>query len=108
MNPKIPYNQSVRCFSLVLSFMSKKAYRWIRRKVSNRLPSLRTLRSWFSKSNIDTGVGFNEQTLLTLKSLAEAEQQGGKSLYVSLCFDEMAMRRHIQWIHNTKVLCLVD
>lgn len=96
------YRQSIRCFSLVLSCLSKKAYKWIRQKFSNRLPSLRTIRSWFSKSNIDNESCFNEQTLITLKSLAEAQKKEGKCFYVSLCFDEMAMRRNIKWIHNRK------
>lgn len=94
MNPQTPYKASIRSFSLVLSCMSKRAYRWIRKRFSNRLPSIRTLRSWYSKSDINTVPGFNMQTLITLKSLVEQERAKGKSLYVSLCFDEMAMRRH--------------
>lgn len=94
---------SIRCFSLILNCLSKRAYTWIRKKFSNRLPSVRTLRSWYSKSDIDAKPGFNKQTLITLKSLADAEKEKEKYLYISLCFDEMAMRRHIQWIHNKKI-----
>lgn len=103
MNPQMPYKTSIRSFSLVLSCLSKRAYKWIRKRFSNRLPTLRTLRSWYSKSDIDSKPGFNKQTLITLKSLAEQEKAKGKIFNVSLCFDEMAMRRHIQWIHDTKI-----
>lgn len=103
MNPQLPYKTSIRSFALVLSCLSKRAYKWIRKSFSNRLPGLRTIRSWHSKSDIHTVPGFNKQTLITLKSLVEQEKIKGKCLYVSLCFDEMAMRRHVQWRHNNKV-----
>lgn len=98
----MPYKTSIRSFSLVLSCLSKRAYKWIRKSFSNRLPTLRTLRSWHSKSDIESKPGFNKKTLITLKSLAEQEKAKGKTFYVSLCFDEMAMRRHVQWIHGRK------
>lgn len=46
--------------------------------------------------------GFNQQTLLTLKEIASNKQKEGQQLYLTLCFDEMAIRRHIQWVHGRK------
>lgn len=46
--------------------------------------------------------GFCDQTLNTLIKLADEKRSKNKELYISMCFDEMAMRKHIQWIHNQK------
>lgn len=105
IKPKVPYNPHVRRFSLVLSIKSKKAYKWVRQKFSNRLPALRTLRGWNanSKANDTTKCGYNTQTILTLKKLANEAKSNGKELYISLCFDEVAIRQHIQWLHSDKM-----
>lgn len=93
----------MRKFASVLSIKSKSAYKWIRNTFSQRLPALRTLRSWHSKSSVNFPPGFNQQTLITLKDLANKEKENGKELYVSMCHDEMAIRKHIQWIHSSKM-----
>lgn len=104
IKPKIPYNQSVRKFALVLSIKSKSAYTWVRNKFSKRLPAIGTLRSWQANSlvNCSTESGFNSQTISTLKRLAEEKRAIGKELFISLCFDEISIRQHIQWIHSKK------
>lgn len=104
IKPKKPYNRNVRKFSLVLSVKSKSAYSWIRNKFSKRLPAIRTLRSWNANSNANcsTEAGINLQTISTLKKMAQEKKIAGKELYVSLCFDEMSIRQHIQWIHHKK------
>lgn len=87
IRPKVPYNQSVRKFSLVLSIKSKSAYTWVRNKFSKRLPALRTLRAWNANSNANcfTECGFNFQTLETLQRLANEKKKSAKnytSVYV--------------------------
>lgn len=76
-----------------MSIKSKNAYTWVRNKFSKRLPTVRTLRRWHSKSNANfsTQSGFNSQTLSTLSSLAQEKKKSGKELYVSLCFDEISI-----------------
>lgn len=100
--PKKPYSASVRKFALVLSAKSKSSYKYVRKKFANRLPNIRTIQSWHQKSNTSFSSGFCEQTLETLKKCANDENAENRELYVSMCFDEMATRRHIQWIHNEK------
>lgn len=102
IKPKIPYGRNVRKFALVLSIKSKSAYKWVRKKFSNRLPAIRTLRTWNAKSNANCPSGFNAETKLTLEKLAQQKKSDGKELYVSLCFDEVSIRQHIQWIHGEK------
>lgn len=104
IKPKLPYNQNVRRFSLVLSIKSKSAYAWVRNKFSKRLPTIRTLRSWNSNSQANCSIqsGFNSQTISTLKKLADENIAAGKELYVSLSFDEISIRKHVQWVHCEK------
>lgn len=92
----------MRKFSLILSFKSKSAYKYVRGKFSGRLPALRTLRSWHSKSSENVPYGFINQTLLTLTKLANEKRGNGEQLYISMCFDEIAIRKHIQYIHTRK------
>src|ERR1700712_2128779 len=101
IKPKFPYNQNVRRFSLVLSIKSKSAYTWVRKKFSKRLPTIRTLRSWNSNSQANCSIqsGFNSQTISTLTKLADENRAVGKELYVSLSFDEISIRKHVQWVN---------
>lgn len=57
----------------------------------------------YSNSNITSKPGFNQQKLETLESIAKNEQVKGKKLYLTMSFDEMAIIRHIQWIHQQKI-----
>lgn len=103
INPKMPYIPNVRRFALVLGIKSKSAYKYVRKKVSNRLPTVRILRRWNAIMNKNANQsGFNHQTKSTLRKLADEKKAMGKELYVSLCFDEVSIRQHIQWIHSSK------
>lgn len=98
----MPYNASVRRFALVVSCKSKSAYRWIRQKFSRHLPAIRTLRSWHANSNCSFQFGFNEQSIITLTERVKEGTTEAKNVYVSMCFDEISIRRHIQWVHPLK------
>lgn len=104
INPKRIYNPNVRRFALVLSLKSKSAYRWFRKKCSNRLPTKRTLTAWNANicKNSFMRPGFNFQSKSLIQKLAQKAKAGEKELYVRLCFDEVSIRRHIQWMHNVK------
>lgn len=95
----MPYNPSVRKFALVFSYKSKSAYKWIRQQISRHLPAIRTLRSWHANSSCSLHSGFNEQSILTL---SERVKKCTTEVYVSMCFDEMSIRRHVQWVHPLK------
>lgn len=55
-----------------------------------------------SGANSPTESGYNIQTISTLKRLADEAKSNGEELYVSLCFDEVGIRKHIQWLHSDK------
>lgn len=57
---------------------------------------------WHQNSKSNLNAGFCEQTLITLEKFVNEERINDKELFISMCFDEMAIRRHIQWIHNQK------
>lgn len=71
-------------------------------KIQNRLPNIRTIQKWHRQSNTNISSGFCDTTLQMLTKCANDELEDDKRLYVSMCFDEMAIRRHIQWVHNQK------
>lgn len=104
INPKLPYNPNVRRFSLVLGIKSKSAYKWVRKQFSNRLPDVRTLTRWNANitANYSKQPGLNLQTKSLLEKLTQEKKAIGKELYVSLCYDEVFIRQHIQWIHSSK------
>lgn len=102
IKPKKPFNPSVRKFALILSCKSKSAYRWIRSRFPRRLPAVRTVRDWHSKSCSNFQNGFNPQTIATLTELSNQMKSKGKELFISMCYDEVSIRKHIQWIHTRK------
>lgn len=102
IRPTKPYNRSVRKFALVLSCKSKSVYKWIRSRFPRRLPAARTVRQWHSKSSSNFQNGFNPQSIISLTKLSNEKKADGKDLYVSMCFDEVSIRKHIQWIHARK------
>lgn len=42
------------------------------------------------------------QTPTTLTKLANEASAKKRQLHIAMCFDEVATRKHIQWIHNEK------
>lgn len=98
----MPYRPAVRRFALVLSTKSKSAYTWLRNKFSKRLPALRTIRSWHKNSSANISSGFSNQSISILTNLANEAKAEGKDLYVSMSFDEVSIRKHIQWVHDEK------
>lgn len=85
-----------------MSCKSKSAYKWIRNRFPRRLPAVRTVRQWHASSQSNFQHGFNPQTIATLAKLSNEEKSKGKELFVSMCYDEVSIRRHIQWVHAQK------
>lgn len=102
IRPTKPYNPSVRKFALVLSCKSKSVYKWIRSRFPRRFPAVRTVRQWHSNSCASFLNGFNPQTIISLTKLTNEKKAEGKELFVSMCFDEVSIRKHIQWVHARK------
>lgn len=99
------YHEDIRSFCLTLHFYSPRAYRYVRSKFNNNLPSISTIRNWYSSLNASPG--FTVESFENLKKKVtelneEAGDGGRKKLICCLLCDEMAIRRHIQFNPATK------
>ena len=86
------YPPELRAFALTLNFYSAKAYSFVRETFELCLPHPKTLSKWYR--SVDGGVGFSDQASQAVKSHAESV---GGNLICSLVFDEMAIRRQVEW-----------
>lgn len=101
-NDNRQYGIPIRKFALTLFAHSPKAYRYVREKFSNTLPHPRTMKKWYSQSDCNGEVGILPEALKTLQNASAELAKNGKTLLASLAFDEMAIRRHIQYDHQKK------
>jgi len=101
MNQKSPrpthssYPDELKSFALTLAFYSLKAYNYVRRTFHLALPHPSTLRQWYRGVNGEPG--FTEETFKALSVRVDAARQQGTEIICSLMFDEIAIKKHIQW-----------
>lgn len=93
------YSEEVRAFCLTLHYYHPRAYNYVREKFNNNLPSVSTIRSWYSSINASPGI--TTEALESLKKKVEEAREKGKSFNCCLMYDEMAIRRHAQWNTST-------
>lgn len=93
---KPKYNELVKSFALSLFFYSPKAYEYVRRSLSLSLPHPCTVRRWYNV--IDGNPGFTAEALSALKSRIDIT---GYKVYFALIFDEMSIKKHIDWDGKT-------
>lgn len=86
------YDHSIRAFATTLHFFSPKAYNYVRQKFYNSLPHPKTLAKWYSA--IDGKPGFTVEAINFLKLKVK---HSNKQLYCSLVFDEIAIRKHLEY-----------
>lgn len=96
------YSETIRKFSLTVFCHSPRCYKYIREKFQNTLPHPRTLTKWYSQSDCHGEPGILTEAVKTLQSAAAQLAKEGKQLLASLAFDEMAIRRHVQYDHQKK------
>lgn len=96
------YSEVIRSFSITLHFYSPRAYQYIREKFKNHLPSVTTLRKWYSNCASDEKHGISDKSLRAVATVAESFKNEGKALIVSISFDEMSIRRLVQWNDSKK------
>lgn len=96
------YQESVRSFALTFHFYSPRAYNYVREKFDNHLPCPSTIRNWYIHSNSNGEPGFSKQSFEALAGLAKRQRANGKQLVCSLIFDEMSIRKHLQWVDSQK------
>lgn len=85
-----------------MDFYSPRAYEYIREKFANNLPHRSTNRKWYANSGASGEPGFCKQSFSELTRLANDAKANGTELICSLSFDEMAIRKHLQWSHSQK------
>lgn len=101
-SPTLLYGENVRKFALTIRYYSARAYEYIRTKFSNHLPHPSTIRKWYQYSSANGEAGFCKQSLKTLTELAKQQKENGSELICALNFDEMAIRKHLQWSDSEK------
>lgn len=74
----------------------------MRQKFKNNLPHVSTIRKWYANSCSNGEPGLCKESLEVLKSLVEKYKVRGKEIYCSLIFDEMSIRKHLQWSDSRK------
>lgn len=93
------YRDAVRSFALTLHFYSPRAYIFVREKFNNHLPDPSSMRSWYCNSTGFGEPGLCMEALKTLGDLTDQlmQEENPKQLFVTLAFDEMNIRRHVDW-----------
>lgn len=103
INHRESYPAVVRNFCISLNNTSPAAYRLLRNEFDGRIPAVVTLRSWHANADINSSPGILHQSLEILKRKV-AEKAINKDLLTgALLFDEMAIRKLLQWSNNQMI-----
>lgn len=101
------YDTRIRTFALTLHFYSPRGYRYVRSVFKNTLPSISTIRKWYSV--IDGTPGFSTEAFAALKLKASEANQNGNEILGCIILDEMAIRKHEEYdAHNHKKIGQVN
>lgn len=92
------YPESVRSFCLSVHFYSPRAYEFIREAFENNLPSVSALKKWYANCNVLCQPGVTQFSLDVIKKLSNEMAKEGKSMVCSLAFDEVHIRKNIQFV----------
>lgn len=96
------YPEIVRRFCLNIYYLSVRAYEAIRATFDNKLPHTSTVRSWYANSNMNCEPGISTTCIEILEQKAKTKKSEGDQLLVSICFDEMHIRKHFQYCNTSK------
>lgn len=91
------FTEAIRTFAITMHFYSPRAYKFLRDKFNKHLPSAVTIRKWYSNCTSGGEPGINKHSLKVLGALANDFKSQGKELIVTVSFDEMSIRRMVQW-----------
>lgn len=90
------YSEAIRLFCMTTHFYSPKAYEYLRSTFDNHLPTVRTIRKWYS--SVDCSPGFTECSFDALRTRAEEyKERTGNELKIGVIFDGMHVRQQSQW-----------
>lgn len=82
---------------------SPAGYRLLRKEFDDRIPAPVTLRSWHANADINAEPGILNQSLEVLKLKVAEKAANNQKLMGALLFDEMAIRKHLQWCNNKMI-----
>lgn len=85
-----------------MHYHSPAAYRYLRDKFHKTLPCVSTFCKWFSESDLKCSPGILPEAISALKGIVTEFELKNQKVFVSLSFDEVSVRRHVQWIHESK------
>lgn len=88
------YGLQCRIVASTLSFLSAKAYKYIRR-IYPSLPHPSTIRKWLS--NVVVNPGTCKAALDILKSKTIEANKNEKKIFCSVMIDDMAIRKYVRW-----------
>lgn len=91
----IEYSDTLKSFSLTLYFYSPCAYEYVRNALDLALPHPNTLRSWYN--SVDGNPGFTSEAF---SAISERTKYLNSNVYVCLTFDEMAIKKRLDWDGN--------
>lgn len=96
------YSETIRSFAITLHFYSPRAYKFVRDKFNKHSPNETTLRKWHSNCTYGAEPGVSKEALRALSTLANKFATEEKQLIVSISYDEMFIRRLVQWSDGKK------
>lgn len=94
------YSEEVNSFAMTLNFYSGAAYKYVRGKFAKHLPAPSTIRKWYQC--VDGSPGILKEAIECIKAQVKEAEKKNKKIFVSLMFDEMAIRKQVQWSDSTK------
>jgi len=97
------YKASLRQFALSLHYYSPKAYHYVRHKFHNNLPHPKTISKWYRLFNGEPGI--NTEALEAIKQRVRLTPY---KLIGALIFDEMTVRKHIDYCNDGRFVGYVD
>lgn len=94
------YPPAFRNFCLSLYSHSPRSYEYIRDVFDKNLPHPSTIRNWYANSDINVDQGVNMYCLNILKKKVEEKKANGEKLVLALLFDEMKIKKLIQYTEH--------
>lgn len=93
----VQYSEAVRAFAFTLHSYSSRSYAFVRSKFNNHLPDPSCIRSWVSNLTGHCEPGICPEALRAIKKIANDMTQKNKKFICSLAWDEMNIKRHVNW-----------
>jgi hypothetical protein len=92
---KRKYSKELKSFAITLQFYSGKAYNYVRKTFDLCLPHENVVRKWYT--TVGAEAGFTRDAFETLAKKVEEEKEKNKSVIVNLTFDEVSIKKKIEW-----------